>query len=333
MTTSATPAMIASARRAMEAALDLTAADRVLVVGDATRGLCPAAFAAAARESGCEVSTYDLPEDGHPLKEMPGGMGEMLTDVTVVINAIDGRSDEVPFRLAWITAIEKAGCIRMGHCPGITEAMMTGGSLDVDYKVMTTREQALLRLLQGAERLRITAPGGTDLEMSVAGRRFVSDLKATVEVGVNLPCGEIYCAPVEDDTDGVLVADGPIGGDGNPPVPVRLTVVGGRVTEVACEDAEWRALVQRYMDTDAQSNAICELGIGLNAGARLIGNMLEDEKALRTAHIAFGDNQGMPGGQSISSMHIDYLFHRPTITVLGPDGAETPVLVDGDLVD
>jgi len=325
-------AMIAAARRAMQAALGLSAADHVLVVADPRTGACPAAFAAAAREVGCRVTIYDLPDAGRPHATVPADLLARLGEASVVINALDGRSDEVPFRIAWIQAIEKTGQIRLGHCPGIDAAMMTGGSLDVDYALMRRRERTLYDALRDVERLHITAPAGTDLTLSVAGRPFVSDLVATVDTGVNLPCGEVYCAPVETGADGVLVVDGPVGGDGNPPRPITITVAGGRATDVGCDDPAWRALVRGYMATDANANVICELGIGLNPGARLVGRMLEDEKALRTAHIAFGSNEGMPGGRSVSRMHIDYLVHRPTITVLEPDGAQRPVLVDGDLV-
>ncbi|MDV7390729.1 aminopeptidase, partial [Arthrospira platensis SPKY1] len=99
--------------------------------------------------------------------------------------------------------------------------MMTGGSLDVDYRRMRLRESLMLDLLQGACRLRLTSGLGTDLTVDVAGRPFISDLKAQPNCCVNLPCGEIYCAPVEGSAEGVLVCDGPISGDGVPPMPVR----------------------------------------------------------------------------------------------------------------
>jgi aminopeptidase len=329
---SATPAMIAAARRAMTAALDLTAADEVLVIRDPLCGSCGEAFAAAAREEGCRVRTFGLPAEGRPLVAMPAGMVRELEGATVVINVMAGASDEVPFRIQWIQAIERKRSIRLGHAPGITEAMMTGGPLDVDYAQMAARERTLLGLLAGAQRLHLTTPAGTDLTVAIADRPFISDLRATVETGVNLPCGEVYCAPVEDGADGLLVIDGPFGGDGNPPTPIRMTVERGRVVHLDCPDAACRARVAGYLGYDDNAAVIGELGIGLNPGARLVGNMLEDEKALRTAHIAFGSNEGMPGGRNRSGMHIDYLFHRPTITASTPDGASWPVLVDGDVV-
>ena len=59
--------------------------------------------------------------------------------------------------------------------------------------------------------------------------------------------------------------------------------------------------------------------------------MLEDEKAYRTAHIAFGSNIGMPGGVNESRTHIDYLVHRPTIVARFENLTERTIVKDGDL--
>jgi aminopeptidase len=73
------------------------------------------------------------------------------------------------------------------------------------------------------------------------------------------------------------------------------------------------------------------LGIGLNPGARLSGQLLEDEKAIRTAHIAFGNNDDMPGGRNRSCTHRDFLFHRPTMVVTVADGSLQTLLRDGEI--
>ena len=57
----------------------------------------------------------------------------------------------------------------------------------------------------------------------------------------------------------------------------------------------------------------------------------EAETALRTAHIAFGNNDDFPGGQNHSCMHVDYLFHAPTMQVSFTDGSQRDLMVDGDL--
>jgi leucyl aminopeptidase (aminopeptidase T) len=90
--------------------------------------------------------------------------------------------------------------------------------------------------------------------------------------------------------------------------------------------------INELMDTDKGSRTIAELGIGLNPGARMSERMLEAEKAHRTAHIAFGSNEGFPGGQNHSITHLDYLFMRPTMEVFFPGGAARLVMENGEPV-
>ena len=282
------------------------------------------------RRYGCQVTTYDLPPTGRPLTEIPANLAALIPGPTVVVNAIVGHTAETPFRIAWLNLVERQGNIRMGHAPGISEDMMTGGSLDVDYRRMHLRERLMIDLLEGAESIRLRSGSGTDLMLDVRGRPFISDLKARPDCCVNLPCGEIYCAPIEGTAAGVLVIDGPIGHEGVPPMPVRIAVEAGHVASVTCEDALWQERMTRHFHHDAGAAMVCELGMGLNPGARLVGRMLEDEKALRTAHVAFGDNQGFPGGAVHSGMHLDCLVHLPTVDITR-DGATIPVLRQGDL--
>ncbi|MBU1074000.1 aminopeptidase, partial [bacterium] len=287
---------------------------------------------AAARANGCTADLFRLPEDNRPLTTLPEGMLDLLEGRDVIINAIAGRSDEIPFRLQWIHAIE-ARKLRMGHSPGIVDRMMEGGALDVDYTAMRYGAERLIDLFRDAESVHVASGAGTDLTLGLTGRPFVSDVRITLtEKGVNLPCGEVYCCPREDRADGALVVDGCFGSDGNVPAPATITCRGGRGVDVASDDPTLAARIIELMDTDDGARTIAELGIGLNPGAGLHGNMLEDEKALRTAHIAFGSNLGLPGGRNRSSTHIDYLFHRPTLTVTRSDGSTACVIRDGDIV-
>lgn len=324
--------MAAAARDAMLHVLDLVPADRVLVVTDPETRACGNAFAAGAREVGCEVETYLLPAEGRPLTTVPFDLPPLLPDVTVVVNALVGDAAEVPFRLQWIQLIEGAGHIRLGHSPGIDADMMTAGALGVDYAAMSVLSAALRSGLSDAIGLHITSPAGTDLRLDLTGRPWIDDLKATTDTGANLPCGETYCAPLETGADGVIVVDGCFGSHGTVTSPVHITVTGGRATGITCDDADLAAIVTGLMDTDPGARTIAELGIGLNPGARLTERMLEAEKVLGTAHIAFGDNEGIGGGQSRSTMHVDYLIRQPTLVVTRPGGESHTVMQGGEVV-
>lgn len=319
-----TPTMVANALNAMVHVLGLTPADRVLVLTDRGSAAVGEAFREAAVSHGCRTGLAMLPEAKRPLASVPADLARRAGEATVVVNAIVARNDEIPFRLAWLQLLANTGRVRCGHSPGITTAMLESGPLSVDYGAMIATAERLIAALAGADTVRLTGPGGTDLTLSVAGRAFHHDCRATPAQGSNLPCGEIYAAPVETRGDGVLVADGAIGAIGRVAAPVRLTVAGGRVVEVTCADADLAAEVRRLLATDDEASVVGELGVGINPGARIVGCMLEDEKALRTAHVAFGCNDDF-GGVNHSRTHLDFLFHQPTIEARFPDGSRRVV--------
>jgi len=100
----------------------------------------------------------------------------------------------------------------------------------------------------------------------------------------------------------------------------------------SCEDANFLASVNRFLKVDDQASMVGELGIGLNPKARLTGNLLEDEKAGETAHIAFGNNEDMSGGKNTSTTHRDFLFYKPTITVTYIDGKVRDLMRNGEVL-
>lgn len=61
---------------------------------------------------------------------------------------------------------------------------------------------------------------------------------------------------------------------------------------------------------------IAELGIGINPEAKLIGNVLEDEKVGGTVHIALGDNSSF-GGDVIAGIHLDGIIKKPVLFLDG----------------
>ena len=71
---------------------------------------------------------------------------------------------------------------------------------------------------------------------------------------------------------------------------------------------------------------VAELGIGTNEKATLSGEILEDEKLLGTAHVAFGASAAI-GGTVQVPVHLDCLVLKPDVTVDGQ-----PVVRDGALV-
>jgi len=322
--------MAKAAQNAMIHVLNLKAEDEVLVVTDEVTQRIGEAFQNAAAEYGCRVATYTLVEQGRPMTEVPGELRDMLEGKTVAINAFKALAEEVPFRIKWILDIIATKRILLGHCPGITEKMMTEGPMNVDYPTMLANAENLMQSFQHAKSTHITTAGGSDLVLDIEDRAFLTDVKATIEHGSNLPCGEIFCAPVETAANGLLVIDGTVSHLGQLTQPLHMTLRDGRIQKMECEDQEMITRVEKLLGADDEAKVIGELGIGVNPGAKLVGNMLEDEKAFRTAHIAFGNNAEFPGGQNHSTTHHDFLFRQPTFVVTYKDGSTRTLIEDGE---
>lgn len=323
--------MVRAAKEALVHVLDTTANDRVLVVTDEASRVVGEAFARAAETIGASSEMVLLPESERPLHEPTQNMLSALGPCTVVINAFSARSEETPFRIRWIKAVLEGHKRRLGHAPGITPEMMISGPMNIDYAELLQNAEAAIRAFENATSVYITAPAGTEIEINIEGRPFQSDVHITTEHFGNLPCGEIWCAPVENGANGVIVCDGSIGDLGKVPSPLRIEVRNGRIVNIQSDDANLVEKVWELSHVDDQASVIGELGIGLNPGARITGNLLEDEKAFRTAHVAFGNNEDMIGGQNRSKTHRDFLFHRPTIEVTYKDGSKRVLMRDGNL--
>ncbi|MFW9970545.1 MAG: aminopeptidase [Candidatus Odinarchaeota archaeon] len=323
--------MIISAQKAMIHVLNLNKDDKVLIITDKTTKSVGEAFYNAAIEYGCTAYLFMLPEKERPLKEIPPEMDKYEKDITIVINAFKGLKDETPFRLKWIKKILATKSIRLGHGAGITKAMMVGGPMNIDYNSMANIADNLAKDLENAKQAHVTAPSGTDIVLQIEDRGFSTDVRITEEPYLaNLPCGEIWCGPIENQGNGVIVCDGSIGDIGKVKEPLKIAVKNGKITKLESEDKKLVGEIERLTSLDEQASIMGELGIGLNPGATLSGILLEDEKALCTAHIAFGNNTDMKGGQNTSMTHRDFLFYNPTIKITYKDGSNKIIMKNGN---
>lgn len=325
--------MTISAQKAMIHVLKLNKEDTVLVVTDEHTKSEGEAFYTAAIEYGCTAHLYLLPEINRPLLEIPSELSALVKGKTIVINAFKGLGEETPFRLKWIKKVLATKSIRVGHCPGITKSMMIEGPMNIDYVKMVDTAKKMIKSFNNAKQVHITAPGGTDIILYVEDRGFSTDVQVIDEpYFANLPCGEIWCGPVETMGDGLIVCDGSIGDIGKVSKPLKIFIEKGKIINIESDDQKLVEDIEKLINVDEEARVIGELGIGLNPGAQLSGNLLEDEKALQTAHIAFGNNEDMEGGQNRSKTHRDFLFYKPTMKVSYKDGSSQILIREGEIL-
>ncbi len=217
---------------------------------------------------------------------------------------------------------------RYASMPLFDEEMFYG-PMQVDWKALKQRTGNLSVFMDGAEKVFITAPNGTNLVIGIKGRKMLSDDGDLTRPGSfgNLPAGEVFVAPVEGTTEGIMALEW--APTSKLESPVTLTIEKGLVKDVKGRDPYAKKLDAKLNENPLFRN-IAELGIGTNDMAKRADNILESEKILGTIHIALGDNSTF-GGKVRTSFHQDFVIFKPTVKALKGDKGMV-ILKDGVLI-
>ncbi|MCX5656687.1 MAG: aminopeptidase, partial [Candidatus Omnitrophica bacterium] len=201
--------------------------------------------------------------------------------------------------------------VRIASMPSITIQSLKR-CVDIDYLDLKKRANALAQKISRAGKIKIKTDKGTELIMSVKGRRTFCDHGIYAENGAfgNLPAGEVSIAPIEGTTNGRLIVDASFACLGKLKKPIEINIRNGYATKISS-----RKLTNILSPFGKSAFNIAELGIGLNPRACVTGNILEDEKAINTAHIALGDNLSF-GGRTRAKCHLDGVFFNPKIELI-----------------
>jgi leucyl aminopeptidase (aminopeptidase T) len=212
---------------------------------------------------------------------------------------------------------------RIATLPGVTEEMLAR-VMSADMEGLRRKGRAVAEALDAASEARLADANGTDLTLDLSGRTAIPDAGELTEPGAfgNLPCGEGFIAPAGG--RGTLVIDGSLAGIGLAAEPVELVVEGGHLTSArAGQGMAFMALLTEHGEDGTN---VAELGIGTNEKAKLTGEILEDEKILGSAHVAFGASAGI-GGTVQVPVHLDCIVMEPTVELDGE-----AIVRDGELL-
>ena len=218
---------------------------------------------------------------------------------------------------------------RYASMPLFDEAMLQG-AMRVDYKKMFKLISKIAARVNKSEKIAIRTPNGTNIVFSKKGRMAKADTGLITTPGAfsNLPAGEVFLAPREGTANGRLVLDwAPTRKLKN---PVTLFVERGLVTKVEGKE-KFVGYLKEKLSVQKENANIAELGIGTNDRASMPDNILESEKIFGTIHIALGDNSTF-GGKVSASFHQDFVFFRPTVTLINKNGREIILLKNGKLM-
>lgn len=204
--------------------------------------------------------------------------------LTALLNEADAW---VEFNNEWLLystpferAMEENEELRYLCLVGLDEDMMVRTIGRVDREELEEFMEKVATLTEETDHMRVTTPAGTKLEFDNHSDHPV-DCSAgdASSPGMNFLSGQIGWAPDLESIEGKLVFDGSV----EPPVglldePIEMDIENGKVVNIegGREAEEFRRWLESFDDENMYRLAhIC---YGFNPGAKLSGNILEDER-------------------------------------------------------
>ncbi|MDK2896569.1 MAG: hypothetical protein PWP04_689 [Candidatus Atribacteria bacterium] len=150
----------------------------------------------------------------------------------------------------------------------------------VDYPTLRAFEEKLADLTRKAKRVKMTTPAGEEVEFENDPSHPVNcELGYADTPGSHMMSGQVAWSPRLESINGVIVFDGSV----VPPIgllrdPIRLTVEQGKIVRVegGKEAVEFKSWLQSF--NHPRMFHVAHVCYGFNPGAKLTGDILEDER-------------------------------------------------------
>jgi 2,5-dihydroxypyridine 5,6-dioxygenase len=306
--------MMQGARTLLDVCVAVKPGETVLIVTDMVKFDIARVIAAAAVERGAETMVTVMKPRARAGEEPPRPVAEAMKSSDIVILPVS-------FSVTHTHAVKNAAAAgaRLIALTEFTEDMMIQGGLLADFSELKPICLGVAKRFGSGRKMRVTTPGGTDLEMEIGGRPG-NALSCIVEPGQfsPVPNVEANVSPLEGTARGHIVVDAsiPYLGIGLIEEPIHIDVAAGYITRI--EGGRQARILRQDLESHGDRNSfnIAELGVGLNPKCRMIGIMLEDEGVLGSAHVGIGTNITL-GGKIKAPCHYDLLVWHPKIEIDG----------------
>ena len=172
----------------------------------------------------------------------------------------------------------------------------TTRALDIDYDKLKRDCKEIIANFEGCTRT-IRTGENCVLTMDTTGRKWIADAGDGA-----LPCGEVYIAPVEENSQGTIFFETLSVKEEGVFQNVTVTIRDGKIISSDCE------AFNAFIDSLPEGgNVVAELGIGMNPNVKaVLGDSDIDENAVGTLHIAIGFNH-LFGGKNQCPCHFDFV--------------------------
>jgi leucyl aminopeptidase (aminopeptidase T) len=243
-------------------------------------------------------------------EEPPEFIVDVMREVDVVV-AVTKKS------LANTAAVFKAARIgsRIAILPEMNAETLIR-TINVDYRKTVALTSKVAEVLDGAKKIRMTSPLGTDIEFNIEGRRIneMNGMLNNLTSFGHMPGGEVSVTPIEDQTNGVIVLDSSGSLIGKIENPVTIEIENGIAVKTSGLGGEARIFARYLHKGGAEAKTLSEVGFGTNHRAMLTGNIIEDMKMPGVVHIGFGNNLSL-FGKIYVPMHNDGTIKSATVWV------------------
>jgi leucyl aminopeptidase (aminopeptidase T) len=218
---------------------------------------------------------------------------------------------------------------------GMNASMMVRCIGRVDFAALEAFQKAFSALLSQTKHVRITTPAGEDVEFDhAAGIPVRCRMGYAHAPGSEMLAGQISTTPEFDSVRGTIVFDGSL----VPPCgklegPIRLAVEKGTITQIGGgpQAQEFAAWVDGFRHP--QMRRLAHLSYGFNPGARLSGDIVEDERVWGSTEWGIGSVPAtiVPPGYPAPS-HCDGVSLHSSVWLDGRLVMEKGRLVNPELV-
>jgi len=207
----------------------------------------------------------------------------------------------------------------------------------VDYSILEKFEKIVTEKTQSAKHIRITTPAGTEVEFNnEPGRVVTMNVGYADTPGSHMMGGQIGWSPNFESINGIIVFDGSLSPtcSGILKEPVRLIIRMGKIEAVegGKEATEFDKWIRDF--NHPQMLKLAHVCYGFNPGARLTGNILEDERVWGGTEWGIGQvgPMSVPGGIAAPS-HADGICLNSSVWLDGIQIMDKGQLLDPELKD
>jgi len=257
-----------------------------------------------------------MPKSRHHGEEPPSPVASLMRQQQVVIAP-------TKYSLTHTRAVRQAvrDGARVATMPGMNVELYTEGGMTANFQDVKRRISNIGTLLRRRRIINVKSEAGTDVTFEVSWRDWKLDDNGICNrprMLMNLPAGKVFVLPKEGTMNGTIVIDG--SWDSTLiDEPVEFIIENGTVIDVkggslAANIRQSFGEVAKKLKSKDRENVwtVAEFGFGMNPNARLVGNVLEDEKRLGSCYFSIGDNSRL-GGTSNVGIHISGVLAEPSV--------------------